>query len=152
FEQGMRSNGDRDQDVAGAPTRARCALPFQADLLAVGKAGRNLHLDFAAGRQLHAFLRAVRCFRKRDRQRSRNVAAAAAAAALFAAFVLEKAGAGARAAKSSTRGAASPKRAFENIVKRAKAAEVATAASPHILRTPGETLETATSATKSAPS
>src|SRR5262249_7219122 len=59
FEQRMGSDGDRDQEVAGTPTSAGCTLPFQTDLLAVGETGRNLHLDFTPGRQLHALLGAV---------------------------------------------------------------------------------------------
>src|SRR5205814_2359394 len=136
FEQGMRSNGDRDQEITGAAMGAGCALPFQSDLLAVGEAGRNLDLDFAPGRQLHAFLYAVRCFRKRDGEQSRDVAALAAEAALLAIGVLEKACTRARSTNPTTREAAA-KRAFENIFKAAKAAEVATAASPRTVRAPG---------------
>src|SRR2546425_1268584 len=51
-------------------------LPFEPDLLALGKPGRDSYLDLLAGRQLHALLGALGGFGERDGERGDDVAAA----------------------------------------------------------------------------
>src|SRR6185503_7340468 len=75
LEQRMRRDINHDQRVAGFAGGARPALPFQADGLAAGDAGRDLDLDVLAGRQMHARLAAARGFRQRDGERGLQVLA-----------------------------------------------------------------------------
>ncbi len=69
----MRSNGDRDQKIARTAAGAGEPLPFQADDLSLVQSGRDLHVDLATGRQLHALVRSLGRFRQRDRERSTDV-------------------------------------------------------------------------------
>src|SRR5258707_5075893 len=72
-KQRMRSSGDRDQKIARTAAGAGEPLPFQADDLSLVQSGRDLHVDLATGRQLHALVRSLGRFRQRDRERSTDV-------------------------------------------------------------------------------
>src|SRR6267378_2883050 len=59
LEERMRRDADRDQEIAGAVAGRGVALPLQSDLLAGSDTSGNLDIEFFAGRQPNALLRAL---------------------------------------------------------------------------------------------
>src|SRR5262249_27972283 len=75
LEQRMRRDRHRDQHVTGAAARTGEPLALEPDLLALGKPGRDPHLDLLAARQLHTAPGALGGLRQGDRDRGGDVAA-----------------------------------------------------------------------------
>src|SRR5665213_503505 len=59
LEEGVRRDADRDQEIAGRMAGRGLALPLQADLLTGNDSGRNLDVEFLAGRQSNALFSTV---------------------------------------------------------------------------------------------
>ncbi len=116
-EQRMRRDRDRDECVADRP-RPGQALPFEADLLSIGEARRNLDVHLLAVRQMHAARAAFRGLGERDGHRHRDVATAGRRAEIIRFELRIEARAPARAAAEH---------ALEDIL---EAAESARAAAP----------------------
>src|SRR5665213_399833 len=79
----MRGNVNGDQRVAGFTSRRWPTLPLESDLLTAGEPGWDLYLDILSGRQVHASLGALGCFRQADGQFGMQVLPAAGRAEIF---------------------------------------------------------------------
>src|SRR5262249_57005246 len=73
LEEGVRSDVDGDQEVAGRMALGGLAVPAQPDLLTLADAGRDLDVELLAARQPDALLAALDRLLQRHRHRYSDV-------------------------------------------------------------------------------